>query len=282
MLRTATQRLLRSSGFEIVRVDSAERALESQESSSLFDEATIIRDLLGTVQAPEWCVDIAAGDGREMSNSLDLYRNGWDGLAVEVDGAKFAALAELYATRPKVRLSRGRITPANVVALLAAAETPRDFAFLNLDIDGFDYFVLESILSKYRPALICAEINEKIPPPIRFTVVYSDSYEWDMSWFYGQSIAQLDVLRARHDYALVQLEYNNAFLMPVEIAPRSVAAADAYRDGYLARGDRLEKMPWNAPYEELLTMSPVDGTARIEELLAGYRGLYELSLSEDA
>jgi hypothetical protein len=166
--------------------------------------------------------------------------------------------------------------------LLAAAQTPAEFAFLSLDIDGFDYFVLESILSQYRPALICAEINEKIPPPIRFTVLYSDDYEWDLSLFYGQSIAQLDVLRARHDYALVQLEYNNAFLMPAEIAPRSMTAEDAYRDGYLRRGDRLEKMPWNAPYEELLTMSPTDGVTRIEELLAANRGLYELSLSEDA
>jgi hypothetical protein len=282
MLRAATERLLRSSGFEIRRVDSAARALRSQEPSSLFGEATIIGDLLGTVQAPAWCVDIAAGDGREMSNSFGLYRDDWDGLAVEVDGARFAALATLYATRPKVRLWRGRVTPGNVVALLAAAQTPAEFAFLSLDIDGFDYFVLESILSQYRPALICAEINEKIPPPIRFTVLYSDDYEWDLSLFYGQSIAQLDVLRARHDYALVQLEYNNAFLMPAEIAPRSMTAEDAYRDGYLRRGDRLEKMPWNAPYEELLTMSPTDGVTRIEELLAANRGLYELSLSEDA
>ena len=282
MLRAATQRLLRSSGFEILRIDSAARALQSPESSSLFEEETIIRDLLRTVNAPEWCVDIAAGDGRVMSNSFSLYRDGWDGLAVEVDGAKFAALAALYATRPHVRLWRGRVTPANVVSLLAAAETPGEFAFLSLDIDGFDYFVLESILSQYRPALICAEINEKIPPPIRFTVVYSDDYEWDLSLFYGQSIAQLDVLRARHDYALVQLEYNNAFLMPVEVAPRSLTAEDAYRDGYLGRGDRLEKMPWNAPYEELLTMRPVDAAERMEELLAGYRGLYELSLGDDA
>lgn len=217
-----------------------------------------------------------------MSNSFSLYRDGWDGLAVEVDGANFAGLAALYATRPKVRLWRGRVSPANVVALLDAAETPPEFAFLSLDIDGFDYFVLEAILTQYRPALICAEINERIPPPIRFTVVYSDDYEWDTTFFYGQSIAQLDVLRSRHDYALVQVEYNNAFLMPVDIAPRSLTAEEAYRDGYVKRGDRLEKMPWNAPYEELLTLRPVEAVARIEELLSGYRGQYQLSLGDDA
>jgi hypothetical protein len=62
------------------------------------------------------------------------------------------------------------VTPNNVVSLLLANDTPKEFAFLNLDLDGYDYFVLEQILTHYRPKLICKEINEKIPPPIKFSV----------------------------------------------------------------------------------------------------------------
>ena len=35
--------------------------------------------------------------------------------------------------------------------------------FLDLDIDGYDYFVLETLLSKHKPKLISCETNEKIP-----------------------------------------------------------------------------------------------------------------------
>ena len=46
-------------------------------------------------------------------------------------------------------------------------------------------------LSDYRPRLICSEINEKIPPPIKFTVKYSPNHYWQGDHFYGQSISQL-------------------------------------------------------------------------------------------
>jgi hypothetical protein len=54
--------------------------------------------------------------------------------------------------------------------------------------------------------------------------------------------------------------------MPAEVAPRVLAIDDAY-NGYAARPDRLEKMPWNEPYESLLTMDP---PAIVERLRAEF------------
>jgi len=94
--------------------------------------------------------------------------------------------------------------------------------FLNIDIDGYDYYVLDAILSTYRPHLITAEINENIPPPIKFSILYTKNGSWN-GWsgkssdhFFGMSISKLYDLCIKHSYDLINLNYNNAFLMPHE------------------------------------------------------------------
>jgi hypothetical protein len=264
-------------GLEIRRVVPVAEAAKSV-SCSLFDEETIVRRLLSNVGGREWCVDIGAGDGRTQSNSYRFFSEGWQGLALDADPNKFVELARGHSDHATVRLVRARVTPDNTVALLQAAEVPRDFGFLTIDIDGYDHFVLDTLLSAYRPALVCTEINEKIPPPLRFTVLCSEAYEWRGDHFYGQSIAQLETLLDRHGYALVELEYNNAFLMPSELAPRSVTALQAYREGYPDRPDRREKLPWNADVEFLQAMSPEDAAVALRTRFAAYEGQYELSV----
>lgn len=249
---------------------------EEPERFSHFDEERIIGELVAGLDAPRYCIDIGASDGRTMSNSLRLFREGFTGLAAEADPARFARLADEHAGRPSVELFRGVVTPAGAVGLLQAAGCPPDPAFLTIDIDGYDYFVLEAVLSSYRPQLICAEINEKIPPPVRFTVLFSEDYAWDETHFRGMSIAQLDRLRARHDYAFVALEYNNVFLMPSEIAPRSLTTDETYRTGYAERADRLERMPWNREVEPLQSMTPEEAVDWLHERFRPHAGRYLL------
>ena len=243
-------------------------------------EDVVIERLLGSVQAPEFCVDIGASDGRTMSNLLALFERGWRGLSVEMDGDSFRSLATLHARFPGSALFRGRVTPENVLNVLRAAETPDDFGVLSLDIDGYDFFVLDRLLTSYRPAVICAEVNEKIPPPLRFTVRYTPGYSWDGSHFYGQSISQLNVLCERYDYVIVELEYNNAFLMPAAISPQSMSPEHAYRTGYAGRSDRRTKFPWNADMEQLQVLDPDDAVEFLRARFARYEGMYSLDVGE--
>jgi hypothetical protein len=245
--------------------------------ASLFDEERIIAEWLQ--RAPprhRFYVDIAAGDGESMSNTFALAKRGWDGLAVEADDALHARLTRTYAKRySRVRIAREIVTPDNVVALLRAHGVPRDFGVLSLDIDGYDHFVLAALLLEFRPALICAEINESIPPPVKFSVTYHPGHVWAKDHFYGQSLAMLDGLRARHDYALVQVEYNNAFLLPAERSPLPTRPVrEVYREGYLARADRLTRLPWNRETEFLQTLSPEDAVKAIHTRFSRYAGRY--------
>jgi hypothetical protein len=267
---------LQKAGFDIRRVPSP----NPRKSYSNLEEQSILRRYLDELAIDKgFCVDIGASDGVTMSNTLALYMNGWNGLAVEYDPAAFSALAATYANFPKVLLARCAVTPANVLGLLAGFNVPGNFGVLSLDIDGYDFFVLEQILTGYRPALVCTEINENIPPPLKFTVKWNPDYAWHRDHFFGQSLSQLHTLCVRHNYALVELHYNNAFLIPRELTRRpALSAEEAYRTGYLDKPDRRKKFPWNEDMEELLHLRPEEGLAFINKAFGKYKGMFDASI----
>src|SRR4051812_2229249 len=90
------KRSLNALGLELRRVRPASES--GAPGFSNFGEDGIIQDLLGQIQLRhKFAVDIGAGDGETMSNSFSLFRAGWQGLAAEWDGARFAKLAYRYA-----------------------------------------------------------------------------------------------------------------------------------------------------------------------------------------
>ena len=275
--KKALKQGLHALGLEIRRVRPG--ASLARPRSSNFGEEDIIRDLLGKLPLQHrFCVDIGAGDGESMSNSYALFRAGWEGLAVEWDGGRFAKLAYRYARFPGASLDRTRVTPDNVLSLFSGHGVPEEFGFLSLDIDGYDHFVLDKLLSAYRPALICAEINEKIPPPLNFTVKWHPDHKWTYDHFYGQSLTALEGLGERHGYVLAALEYNNAFLVRKagNVLP-VLPAAEAFRKGYLDRPDRLERLPWNRDMEPLIGMPVEEAKAFLHAHFKRYEGKYLLS-----
>ena len=226
------------------------------------------------------CVDIAASDGMSQSNTLFLWEQGWTGLAVECEPDNFAILSSHYRKFPKVILFRGKVFPHNIVSVLQACELPRKFGFLNLDIDNYDYFVLDQLLREYRPQLICAEINENVPPPICFTVKYSSDQAWVGDHFFGQSLSQLNLICKKHKYKIVQLCYNNAFLVPSELPGfPSLTPEEAYRKGYANKTDRKKKFPWDEDMERLQEMSAAEGVKFLKNKFSKYRGKFICELA---
>jgi hypothetical protein len=279
------QRALRRSGLRLSDAigQGRERLRRTRGGGRAYtnlSEELVVRRLLETLGIERgFAVDIAACDGVTNSNAFGLYASGWAGVAVEGDPARFASLAGTYRRFPDVSLARLWVTPDNVVSLLRGYRAQADFAFLNLDIDGYDHFVLAALLEKFRPALICAEINEKIPPPLKFTVLYDPGYVWAEDHFYGQSVSKLHELAQAFGYALVELHYNNAFLVPAERSDmRALSPEEAYASGYLDRPDRLELFPWNADMEELHKLDSAGKVAFVERRFAQYRGKFDLDV----
>jgi hypothetical protein len=224
-------------------------------------------------------VDIGAGDGIRWSNSYALFLNGWQGVGIEYDGRKFVHLAQAYKYFQNVYACRNRATPENIVPLLNSYELNRNFSVLSLDIDGNDYWVLRTILSAFRPQLIVTEINEKIPPPIRFVVKYNPNFQL-RHHFFGYSISMLSDLCDEFDYALLELEYNNAFLAPRELAGhQGLEPQRAYREGYLDRPDRKEKFGLNFDMEKIYSLTAAEAIKFLENFYSKFRNEYVLSLN---
>lgn len=278
-MRRFVKALFRSAGFELLRLPSAIPRPANGDYSHL-GEQFVIRNYLDELPVEHrFCVDIAASAGVMMSNTFALYKDGWSGLAVEGDALMFSRLAHAYSLFPTVNLAKCMVTPINVVSLLEANDTPRHFGFLNLDIDGYDHFVLERVMERYRPALICAEVNEKIPPPLKFTVQWDPGFVWAQDHFYGQSIAKLHELCIRFDYSLIQLFYNNALLVPAEICQRpALTPEQAYRSGYVDKPDRRKLFSWNAEMEHVPSLRPEDALEYFRKLFIKYEGKYQLYL----
>lgn len=262
------------------------RVAAGRDRFSNFGEEQILRKYIaqllpaGGGGASRTAVDIGAGDGVRGSNTYALFREGWRGVGFEGSNRKVCKLAGAYKHYPQVSAANCVVTPVNVVPLLKAYDIEREFGVLSLDIDSYDYWVLDALLAEFRPRLVVTEINEKIPPPVRFVVKYDPDFQMTHH-FFGYSIASLAELAARHDYGILEVEYNNAFLAPLElpgVRPRDAAAA--YREGYTERPDRREKFRANANMEILHTLRPQEAVKFLDEFYAQHRGKYELSSGE--
>lgn len=250
---------------------------------SNFGEEVMLAEFVARLvpdAASRVAVDVGAGDGIRGSNTYALFLNGWRGVGFEGDEKRSRRLARAYKNLEGVEARHALVTPENVVELLRAAGIPTDFGVFSLDIDSYDYWVLDAALQSFRPRVVVTEINEKIPPPVRFRVNFDSSFRLQYH-FFGYSIASLEELCERHDYVLLALEYNNAFIAPRELSGDldTLDAETAYRHGYRERPDRRERFPRNQDMEALHEMTPTESVAFIKNFFARYEGKYDLSLA---
>jgi hypothetical protein len=231
---------------------------------------------------PRTVVDIGAGNGVRWSNSYALLLAGWKALGVEADPQKFALLSKVYGKFPNAHASNSLASPDNICGLLRDFAIEKNFGVLCVDIDGNDYWVLDAILTKFRPGLVVTEINENIPPPLRFVVKFDPEFQLRYH-FYGYSIAALEDLCEQHDYGILELEYNNAFLAPRELGAGQFRDAEsAYREGYLDRPERKERFASNLDMELLHSLSPEEGIQFLSEFYGSDEGNYYLAADKDS
>lgn len=247
------------------------------------NEQQILRSYLDKIfpeDYPRTVVDIGAGNGVRWSNSYALVLENWKALGIEADASKHALLARVYRRFPKAVACHALASPENINNLIADFGIEKEFGVLSLDIDGNDFWVLEAILSRFRPGLVVTEINENIPPPLRFAVKYNPGFQL-RHHFFGHSISAVEDLCHRHGYGILELEYNNAFLAPKELGSQYFREAQtAYRDGYLNRPDRRIRFASNLDMEELHSLQPDAAMKFVREFFAKDEDNYYLASDE--
>lgn len=225
-----------------------------------------------------YVVDLAAGDGVTQSCTLFLFRDPrWRGLAVEMDERQFRRLAFAYRQFPNARVVRSRVSPDSVESVLGSQGAPTDFEVLNLDLDSYDLSIAEALLRSFRPLVVSMEVNEKVPPPVYFTVLYHPEHVWRGDHFYGCSLVAAAELLEAHGYVLESLHYNNAFFVKGAVAAGrfdGVSVEDAYDRGYRRRPERREIFPWNHDVEDLQELPPEEVVRELHERFRRYSGRF--------
>ncbi len=173
-----------------------------------------LRRLAEHTSLDRWCVEFGAWDGLHLSNTLNLIRGQqYSAVLIEADPKKYR---ELCANLPGDHLIKLQTYveldgPRRLDGILAETPIPRDFDFVSIDIDGCDYYILESLVD-YRPKLICIEFNPTIPNEVEY--VQERSFEVKR----GASAASLVKLAEQKGYTLAAVTPLNVFFVRTDLA----------------------------------------------------------------
>jgi glycosyltransferase involved in cell wall biosynthesis len=214
--------------------------------------------LIGTTN--KHCIDIAAGHPIG-ANSTNLIVNwGWHGLLVEGNPDLVAASQQFYAKNPNTFIFPPQVVNAWVTAegingLIAQRGFEGEIDLLSLDIDGIDYWLLDS-LTVVKPRVIMVEYQDILGGDRALTVPYkADFNRFDTHPdFYGASLTAFVKLAAKKGYRLVgcnQYGYNAFFvanglgddLLP-EVSVQSCLTHPKVLQGQKERLPAVKNLPW--------------------------------------
>jgi hypothetical protein len=183
--------------------------LRSHGLQSQYGEELIIDHIFNHIGVTNrYMLDLGAGAYGEssMSNTRKLIQTGWNGYGVDVNNKGETWIIERF------------ITPGTILSILAEQDTPKDFDFLNLDIDSCDFWVLKKLLQEYSPRCICTEFNGTLDPGQSIVLKYEEGYAWDETNKYGYSFAAGEKLLGEYGYKIIYNMLNqNIFAVKKEL-----------------------------------------------------------------
>jgi hypothetical protein len=196
-----------------------------------------------------YIIDIGASTGVNSDPVYNFITNSkYNGLCVEGDNNKIYHLRNVT----KFDICNEYVTPSNIINIFTKFNVPVNIDILKVDIDGYDLEVIRQILKVYKPKIIIAEINEKIPPPILFEVLYKDNYNWDYSHCFGFSIKSGEYVMKKYGYNIIDIyELNNIICVNDELYNVLYLenpinnVEELYNIKYVLNQKRLIDLPWN-------------------------------------
>ncbi len=171
-------------------------------------EDGVIRKIFEVIgKENSWCVEFGAGSGKKGNNTWSLItERKWSGVLIEAERALYSDLVKRYADKDNVvciNKAVGFHGSNRLDVLLKNTDIPKNFDFLSIDIDGYDYQVWEA-LKDYNPRCVMIEINPNIPLTIDFV------QPADITACGGSSLLAMVRLGKEKGYELVYAYATNA------------------------------------------------------------------------
>jgi hypothetical protein len=197
--------------YRVAMLD-APKYIDGEQIYSMRNEQLHLKYLANLLDKRDgYVIDIGAGDGKHWSNSYYFVERGWNAILIEGRADQLiAAIKNLKPHGGKHVFVSTYVTPDTICELLAGCNTPRQFEVLTVDIDSYDFELTKNLLSFYRPMIMCVEINERLPPPIKYYLKYErDAHRTDMTIVASASISTWYEMLSEFGYSLYYLDYNN-------------------------------------------------------------------------
>lgn len=203
----------------VFELDGQEHKVYSQNG-----EDGIIAHIFGQIDTTDkLAVEFGVGDGQETNTRL-LAEQGWR--------CQWFDAHEIKNIPTGVTFRRAWLTPVTLPLEFAAADIPKEFDLLSIDVDGNDYHLRESI-KHYRPRVIIQEYNGCYGPDVEYIMPRNDTYQWQLwSKQFGASLLSLTQQANDLGYDLVYCESRgvNAFYVRRDINPfPALTAEQAWR-----------------------------------------------------
>jgi hypothetical protein len=148
------------------------------------------------------CVEFGAWDSFHLSNTANLWTNGWKGVLIEADRQRYERMVVSTAEYGCVCLN-ATVKPGALEALLEKVTVTGPIDFLSIDIDGDEYHIMASLT--VRPRVICCEYNPTVPYEISLVGVEGSNF--------GCSARALVELGLKLGYRTVAMTATNCFLV---------------------------------------------------------------------
>ena len=160
-------------------------------------------------------VELGAWDGFHLSNTRHFIENGYSSLLVDGDNHGNEEVKKHFITRE------------NVNEILALYATPKSFDLLCVDLDGNDLYIIQEILTAYRPSVIIAEFNPIFQPFESVAIEYNPLHTWGEDDYYGFSFAAGKRLAEKFGYKVIfQNDNLNMYFVSNQAIEESLKDAD--------------------------------------------------------
>jgi hypothetical protein len=186
------------------------------------------------------CRFVEIGSGRTGGNAALLaYECGWSGLMIDMVPEAIEGLRVRFAHNPGIVAVAAEVSAENINQLLTTHGFTGEVDLLSIDIDSYEYWVLEAI-TVVSPRVLVVEYHAGFGGERAVTIPRDVSLDDIPKPYRGASLAALEKLARRKGYRLVVCDPTgtNAFFLRDDVAPKvpGVSAARAYRPAT----DRLE------------------------------------------
>jgi hypothetical protein len=211
---------------------------------SQFGEDGIIQYLASRVAGSERSfVELGVDDYRESNSRFLLENDSWEGLAVDAGTSHLEFLSSPhYRFRHRIWGRSEFLNVENVNRVISEAGFSGEIGLLSIDLDGNDYWMLESI-DVVTPRILVLEYNSVFGPDHAVTVPYDPGFtatsaHWSGVYF-GASLAALCALAEAKGFQFVGSNSVgvNAFFVRSDLAADLPSPGPS--DGWVASRHRL-------------------------------------------